>query len=82
MQEQSELSAPNSGSLFNKNFVLGAVTGLVIGAFVLPMALDMFSGDAPVQAQAQSGPPPGFDTTAMTTDSDTFIDEAIAADAP
>lgn len=76
------MTATNSGSLFNKNFALGALTGLVIGAFVLPMALDMFGGDTPVQAQAQAGPPAVIETTPTMKQGDAFIDEAIAADAP
>lgn len=82
MEAQSDMTAPNSGSLFNKNFALGALTGLVIGAFVLPMALNMIGGDAPVQTQAQVGPASIIETTPTITEGDTFIDEAIAADAP
>ena len=84
VETQSEIPAPaaNSGSLFNKNFALGALTGLVIGAFVLPMALNMFSSEAPVQAQAQAGPPAGFEAMPTAVEGETFIDEAIAADAP
>ena len=69
-----------SGSLFNKNFALGAVTGLVVGAFVLPMVLGLFGGDAPVQTQAQVQAP--INTAPAATTGDTFIDNAIAADAP
>jgi len=44
-----------SGSLFNKNFVLGAVAGLLVGAF-LPVIIGMVSGggNEPIQAQVQS----------------------------
>lgn len=81
-QPESTVPAAGSESLFNKNFALGALTGLVIGAFVLPMAIDMFSGSAPVQAQAQAGPPSGFDNAPTASEGETFIDAAIAADAP
>ena len=49
------VAAAASGSLFNKNFLLGAVAGLVAGAFIVPMAIDFFNGKAePIQAQALS----------------------------
>jgi len=82
IKAQSDMPAPNAGSLFNKNFALGALTGLVIGAFILPMALDMLGGDTPVQTQVQAGPPPIIETTPTIAEGDTFIDEAIAANAP
>jgi len=46
----------SSGSLFNKNFILGAVTGLLVGAFLLPVLIEMVTGGGndPIQAQAQS----------------------------
>ena len=81
---------PKSGSLFNKNFAIGAVAGLVVGAFVLPMVLGLFGGDASVQtqAQAQAGPLPGFDINSPAASEgdgfkpDTFIDNAMATEAP
>lgn len=79
---KSDMVASNSGSLFNKNFALGAVTGLVVGAFVLPMALNMIGGDASVQARVQAAPMSIVETTPTVTEGNTFIDEAIAADAP
>ncbi len=74
--------AEASGSLFNKNFLLGAITGLIIGAFVLPMALNLVGGNTPSQAQAQAGPPPVLDVTPTMAEGGTFIDNAIASDAP
>ena len=89
MQTPMQSGPAKSGSLFNKNFAIGAVAGLVVGAFVLPMVLGLFGGDAPVQtqAQAQAGPLPGFDINSPAVEgdgfkADTFIDNAIAADAP
>lgn len=77
-----EISAEttHSGLLFDKNFILGAVTGLVIGALILPMVFNMLGGEKVTQAQAT--PPPIVEMTPTTSDGNTFIDEAIAADAP
>lgn len=69
-------------SIFNKTFVLGAVTGLVIGAFVLPMVLSAVSGSAPEQAQARAGTITEFNPAPAATNGDTFIDNAIATDTP
>ena len=45
----------SSGSLLNKNFALGAVVGLLVGAFVLPQIVGLLGGKkGAVQAQAQS----------------------------
>jgi len=71
-----------SNSLFNKNFGLGAVTGLVIGAFVLPMALGLFGGKPTVQPEVNLAPAPFVEDTSTAANADTFIDNVIAADAP
>lgn len=48
-------TAAASGSLFNKNFLLGAIAGLIVGAFILPMVLNFLGGGSePIQAQAIS----------------------------
>ena len=74
---------PASESLFNKNFALGAVAGLVVGAFVLPMLLNMIGGDAPAKTQAlASGPAPVVNVLPEIADDPTFIDNAISVDAP
>lgn len=82
---------PKSGSLLNKNFFLGAITGLVVGAFVLPTLLGMFFGDssadvraqAPTQAQSPVREIASFDPNAPALEEGaTFLDEALAADAP
>ena len=69
-------------SLFNKNFMLGGLTGLVIGAFLLPMVIGLFSSDTPqpqalnfTQSSASITPP-------STAEGGSFIDDAIASDAP
>ena len=72
----------SSRSLFNKNFILGAVTGLVVGAFVLPMVLNVFSGSEPTQAQAQAAAQASFDQPPAASNGNTFVDNAMAADAP
>ena len=77
-----------SGSIFNKTFVLGTVTGLIIGAFVLPMAIGAFGGGSPTQAQAQTqaktqaGTNTEFNAAPAASGGDTFIDNAIATDSP
>ena len=73
-------TVPRSGSLFNKNFVIGAVTGLVVGAFVRPMVLNIFGGSSP--AQAQSTITTDYSPTPAASNGDSFIDNAIATDAP
>lgn len=78
-------AAISSGSLFNKNFAIGAVTGLLAGAFVLPMIVNMFGGGKAVaaQTQAQLSVPAVINTApAAPTSGETFIDAALAADAP
>ena len=88
-------AAASSGSLFNKNFLLGAVVGLVVGAFGLPYILGLIGGDAeqPIQAQAQSPaqatapaidqPLPGFDPNAPAPEpGETFLDAAIDTNEP
>lgn len=69
-------------SLFNKNFMLGGLTGLVIGAVVLPMVIGMFSRDTS-QSQARNFTQ---SSAAMTPPSiaegGSFIDDAIASDVP
>jgi len=77
----------SSGSLFNKNFLLGAVTGLVVGAFVLPMVLDQFGlNKAPLQSQAQAlgQALPEFDPNApvIVEQGEAFIDAAIETAKP
>lgn len=72
-------------SLFNKNFALGAVTGLVIGAFVLPMILNLIGGgDAAVQKQALAATPTAVTivTPPAPAGGEVFIDQAISTDAP
>jgi len=84
-QVVTDMQAPakSSGSLFNKNFALGAVTGLVIGAFIVPMVLDMLVGDsAPAQAQAQAAPLTKFEPAPAADDSGLSIDNVITKDAP
>jgi len=74
-----------SESLFNKNFALGAVTGLVIGAFVLPMLLNKIGiGNAPAPKQALAAVPASVSNVAapVPADAETFIDQAIAAESP
>lgn len=82
---------PSSGSLFNKNFVLGAVAGLLVGAFALPMVQDLISPKATSQYQAQAAsqplaqaqPLPGFDPNApLDEGEDTFLDAALSSDNP
>ncbi|MEP4052754.1 MAG: hypothetical protein ABJN22_10965 [Litorimonas sp.] len=80
--EQNVQTPAGSGSLFNKNFAIGAVTGLVVGAFILPMVLNLIGGDAPAQSQVQYTPSSIVEITPTTTDGDTFIDNAISSDAP
>ena len=84
-QQLMEAKAP-SGSLFNKNFLLGAVTGLVVGAFVLPMVLNLVRPEAPAaqyQAQAAIQPVPGFDPNAPALEEgETFLDAALNSDTP
>jgi hypothetical protein len=74
--------AAGSGSLFNKNFMLGAVTGLVVGAFVLPTVLNAFGGSESAQVQAQALTPASLDSMPAASNGGTFIDDAIATDAP
>ena len=82
-------------SLFNKNFALGAVAGIVFGAFVLPMLLNtLFGKDTPAQAQYQNSQAmaevtapalPELNVNPAMTSSETgqsFLDAAIKADAP
>ena len=80
----TNIEAPaSSGSLFNKNFLLGAVSGLVVGAFVLPMVLGIFFGDSgAAQTQALAETSADYDPAPAATDGDTFVDSAIATDAP
>lgn len=72
-----------SGPLFNKNFALGAVAGIIIGAFVLPMIINLIAGDssAPMQVQIQTQPLANINPSeeAFKTE-ETFLDAAIAAD--
>ena len=73
-----------SGSLLGKKFGLGAVAGFV-AAFALMMALDMFAAE-PAQ-QAQSLTRPAVQTAQNSAPvraegGDTFLDNAIASDAP
>ena len=78
-------AAATSTSLFNKNFAFGAVAGLVVGAFVLPMLLNMIGGgDAPAQKQAIAQAPTAAKTVKAPTpvDGETFIDQAIATKTP
>lgn len=68
----------SSGSIFNKNFILGAVTGMVIGAFVLPMILEQFTGKKPSQVQAHASTITEFDPNAPAIEQgETFLDKAI-----
>jgi len=81
------VTVASSGSLFNKNFLLGAVTGLVVGAFVLPMVLDQFGlNKAPLQSQAQAlgQALPEFDPNApvIVEQGEAFIDAAIETAKP
>ena len=74
-----------SESLLNKNFALGAVTGLVIGAFVLPMLLNKIGiGNAPAPKQALATAPASVSNVAapVPADAETFIDRAIANETP
>ena len=74
-----------SESLLNKNFALGAVTGLVIGAFVLPMLLNKIGiGNAPAPKQALATAPASVSNVAapVPADAETFIDRAIADETP
>lgn len=82
-QLETDIQPPaKSGSLFNKNFALGAVVGLVVGAFVLPMILGLFGSDASVQTQAQAGPLPEFDINSPAVEDDTFLDNAMSSGEP
>ncbi len=74
---------PRSGSLFNKNFFLGAMTGLVVGAFVLPLIINTIAGDtsSQTQAAAQFQPPiEGALNEPLNSGEPTFLDAAISAD--
>ena len=84
----TEMPAASTGreSLFNKNFFLGGLTGLVIGAFVLPIVLGMFGSDTP-QPQARNFTQSSAAVTPTsnapsTAEGGSFIDDAIASDAP
>jgi len=69
-------------SLFNKNFMLGGLTGLVIGAFLLPMVIGLFSSDTP-QPQARNFTQSSASITPPSTaEGGSFIDDAIARDVP
>ena len=73
----------SSGSLFNKNFALGAVTGIIVGAFVLPILINLVAGDTSPQTQAQFQTAPSGDINASDAafnTEETFLDAAIAAD--
>ncbi len=83
---QQTVQAVESGSLFNKNFALGGLTGLVIGAFIVPMVMGMFAAETPpprplaqIEAPALTG-----DQTALAAleEGQTFVDAALVADAP
>jgi len=71
-----------TGSLFNKNFGLGAIAGLIIGAF-LPVLIGMVTGGkspAPVQAQALSpAQTQNIDpnSPALAIEDTSFLDSAI-----
>jgi hypothetical protein len=69
-------------SLFNKSFILGGVTGLVIGTFLLPILIGMFSSNTP-QPQARNFTQSSAAVTPPSTaEGSSFIDDAIASDAP
>ena len=82
-QLQTHASPQVKTSLFNKNFALGAVAGIIVGAFVLPMLISMVSGDGSQQTQAQFQTTPSGDSYASDAaynTEETFLDAAIAAD--
>lgn len=71
-----------SESLFNKNFALGGLTGLVIGAFVVPMILNMFTSQPQVVTQAAVSAPAIEIAPAATITDESFVDSVIATDTP
>jgi len=86
-----------SRSFFNKNFVMGTVTGIIIGAFVLPMIINQFVSDSSRQTYAESQSISEGQTNALSgaqefsdnnlnvpasSEGQTFLDAAIAADEP
>ena len=83
-----EKPAPST-SLFNKNFVLGGIVGF-IGAFALMTGLNTFTTETPQKSQkiaahtASSDLVPAPQNTAAPNagDGGTFLDDAIAKDAP
>ena len=78
---EAEFEPPvKSGSLLNKNFIIGAATGLVIGAFVLPMLVNILGGGSSSQTQVQAATAP-VTAISPTSDGDTFLDNAMANDA-
>lgn len=84
----AETRAPST-SLFNKNFVLGGIVGF-IGAFALMTGLKTFTAETPQKSQkiaahtASSDLVPAPQNTAAPNSEDggTFLDDAIAKDAP
>jgi hypothetical protein len=89
--EQFQPPLKSSGSLLNKNFALGAVTGLIVGAFVLPLLINMVLGDTTSQAQAQAKSGAVAQAESMTEfdpnapaieEGETFLDAAIGTEAP
>jgi len=80
----ADMPVASSGreSLFNKSFILGGLTGLVIGAFVLPIVIGMFSSDTS-QSQARNFTQSSAAITPPSTaEGGSFIDDVIASDAP
>jgi hypothetical protein len=80
-------AAAKPESLLNKNFALGALTGLVIGAVVLPMLMGVLFGEAPTAAQVQAAAQPiapveFVESAALTIEGETFVDNALNAETP
>ncbi|GGX67571.1 hypothetical protein GCM10011309_16640 [Litorimonas cladophorae] len=80
-------AAAKPESLLNKNFALGALTGLVIGAVVLPMLMGVLFGEAPTAAQVQAAAQPlapveFVESAALAVEGETFVDNALNAETP
>lgn len=80
-------AAAKPESLLNKNFALGALTGLVVGAVVLPMLMGVLFGEAPTAAQVQAAAQPlapveFVESAALAVEGETFVDNALNAETP
>lgn len=76
-----------SGSLFDKNFLVGALAGLVLGLVIIPMVLSRFTGgnetQSRAQASAQSQAVASLDQdTAQVVNQESFLDAALESETP